>query len=188
MLNIWNREHLYLLPLLPIAVVVALSILHWISSLVAHIHNQHVIRAGARAARKVERERKSHYKLLPASGTFNTRPAKRKPDLRTIFARWFSVKIFISWLVLSIGWSIGCVSSRTFGTARDCALQVGLIMLIGTAMLVYLSILCVSGNNWQADDRPLSQRAWVSGRAFVSTAFAFVITNASLLLYAKGWL
>jgi len=186
-----NLQHLYLLPLLPIAVVVALSLLYWITALGTKIHNKHVIRVAVRAARKAEREQKSRYKLVPASQVlFRDRPAKRRPDFWTIVSRWFSVKIFLVWLVLSAGWSIGAISSRIpTATAQDCAMEFCWFALWPiTGMLVFLSILCISGNEWRADDRPLSRRAWVSGKAFVSTALAFIITNATLLLYAKGWL
>jgi hypothetical protein len=62
----WNyvREHLYLVPLVPIFVAVVLSMVHWMLLLIKHIQNRRAIRAGARNAREVEKGRKKELTRL----------------------------------------------------------------------------------------------------------------------------
>ena len=167
----------YMLPLLPIVVVVFLSILHWTIEGVKFLHNHVAIRKGAREARRAERERKArnHNRVLPQ---------EQKVSLAVILERWFSIKRFLSTLLLSAGWSYLVVASRVSGaTGKETAYTLGLFMVMGTGMVTFLAVISILGNEWRPDDRPFAQRAWVSGRAWVTMALAMIPINAFLLFW-----
>ncbi len=96
--------------------------------------------------------------------------------------KWFSVRIFLITLIMSLGWTGAMVASRTRGTYQEVSHEVGMIMAMLTLMIVLLAILCLCEGNWQPDPRPWSDRTYVSGRAWVSMALALPITNIFLLL------